>query len=318
MADALSFQPAYDVAVTLLSLGTTGQRMKREAVLLVVMGTVMLPWLLVGCAGAASDDSDQQQARQSSVSGMSTQPTENTMANGDTRQYKCPGYHVCGTEGDDSLRGTAEAEYIEGLKGNDTLEGLGGDDYLYGSDSYLYDPGERGNDTLLGGTGYDHLYGEQGNDTLNGGPGPDWYHFEQGWGKDTIVDSTPTVPSDIKRDDLGNPIGVDYRDRVDLVEFGAVTDDLSIDLASDSGPNPEVNNPGGTHAVNWDANAIENITGGGGDDTIKGNDSANSINLSYGIYREQKRMCIQLCTVYSIRAPSSPRLTVRKWSGFLN
>jgi Tol biopolymer transport system component len=253
--------------------------------LLAVLIVVTLVSILAGryYHGSLIQSPSPSLSAESSVSGMSAAPKENTTTDEATKKYECPGYSTCGTKGDDSLRGTAEAEYIEGLKGNDTLEGLGGQDYLYGSDSYLYDPGERGNDTLLGGPGYDQLYGEQGDDTLNGGPGPDWYNFEQSWGKDALVDSTLPAPSDIKRDTEGNPVVVKYQDRVDLLNFQLVTEDLSIDLTSDSGPKPEVSDPSATNTVNLDGNVIENVSGGGGDDTIKGNGSANSISVIGGI-----------------------------------
>jgi Ca2+-binding RTX toxin-like protein len=213
---------------------------------------------------------------------MSTQPTENTTANKDTRRYECPESIVCGTEGDDSLRGTFEADNIEGLRGDDTLKGLNGDDSLYGSDSYLYDPGERGNDTLLGGQGYDHLYGEQGNDTLKGGVGGDTYRFGQGWGRDVVIDRTLPAPSDVKRNTMREPMYYSYHDRVDRVDFVLVAEDLSITLTSDSGPKPEASNASGTNTVNWDANVIETVDAGSGSDTIKGNDLANTFDLING------------------------------------
>jgi RTX calcium-binding nonapeptide repeat (4 copies) len=55
---------------------------------------------------------------------------------------------VTGTNGDDSLRGTAKADKINGRAGNDRIVGL------------------RGNDTLIGGRGRDVLYGGPGDDRL--------------------------------------------------------------------------------------------------------------------------------------------------------
>jgi Ca2+-binding RTX toxin-like protein len=55
---------------------------------------------------------------------------------------------VTGTNGDDSLRGTAKADKINARAGNDWIVGL------------------RGNDTLIGGRGRDVLYGGSGDDRL--------------------------------------------------------------------------------------------------------------------------------------------------------
>jgi hypothetical protein len=78
----------------------------------------------------------------------------------------CPeGYNVIeGTEGDDHLVGTNQADCILGLGGNDVLEGGNGDDLLYGG---------PGDDRLIGGNGRDHLEGGPGNDVLVGGNGED-------------------------------------------------------------------------------------------------------------------------------------------------
>jgi hypothetical protein len=57
-----------------------------------------------------------------------------------------------GTDGDDTLIGTAAADNLYGFGGHDGLYGGAGDDHLYG------------------GPGWDHLYGGAGNDVLAGGP----------------------------------------------------------------------------------------------------------------------------------------------------
>jgi Ca2+-binding RTX toxin-like protein len=62
-----------------------------------------------------------------------------------------------GTDGDDTLVGTAAA---------DTLYSFGGHDGLYGG---------AGDDRLYGGPGWDHLFGGAGDDVLDGGPAStDW------------------------------------------------------------------------------------------------------------------------------------------------
>jgi Ca2+-binding RTX toxin-like protein len=72
---------------------------------------------------------------------------------------------------------------LYGGNGNDTLYGTGQDDYLYGEAGYDTLYGFNGNDKLYGGLHSDRLYGGEGNDWLesgtkgefiSGGNGQDW------------------------------------------------------------------------------------------------------------------------------------------------
>jgi Ca2+-binding RTX toxin-like protein len=72
---------------------------------------------------------------------------------------------ISGTQGNDTLRGTRQADQIYGLNGNDTLSGRARADDLYGG---------AGNDTLNGGSGNDDIYGGSGQDDLFGGPDADF------------------------------------------------------------------------------------------------------------------------------------------------
>ncbi len=71
---------------------------------------------------------------------------------------------LSGTEFDDVIVGTGEADKILGLDGADVLSGGGGDDRVDGG---------AGADTLDGGDGNDRLYGRDGDDILQGGSGED-------------------------------------------------------------------------------------------------------------------------------------------------
>src|SRR6266404_1806351 len=75
-----------------------------------------------------------------------------------------------GTEGNDTLIGTADADTINGLGGNDFLAGDSGDDSIVGG---------SGNDTIYGDGGNDWLEGGSGNDLLSGGGGQDSYAFRE-------------------------------------------------------------------------------------------------------------------------------------------
>jgi hypothetical protein len=72
---------------------------------------------------------------------------------------------VVGTDGPDTLRGTAKADRLLGGAGNDRLYGLAGNDVLVGG---------RGKDRLYGGAGNDRLVVRDGErDTVVCGPGRD-------------------------------------------------------------------------------------------------------------------------------------------------
>ncbi|MBO9998777.1 MAG: PQQ-dependent sugar dehydrogenase [Cyanobacteria bacterium SID2] len=85
---------------------------------------------------------------------------------------------IWGSEADETLTGTAEAEAIAGLDGidrvlagasNDAVFGNGGTDELYGEDGNDSLFGGRDNDVLSGGDLSDRLSGDEGNDWLYGG-----------------------------------------------------------------------------------------------------------------------------------------------------
>jgi hypothetical protein len=81
------------------------------------------------------------------------------------------------------------------------------------------------------------------------------------WGDDTLKDP-----------DTGNWISF----------IGDTSTSLTIELASVAGL-PEVTNEAGTRTVNWDGNLISHVLNGStGDDTIGGNDAANTTRSDYG------------------------------------
>lgn len=71
---------------------------------------------------------------------------------------------VIGTNGDDTITGSAAGDCIVGGGGDDTIDGQAGDDVVLGGD---------GADRIDGGAGNDRLYGEAALDRLVGGPGAD-------------------------------------------------------------------------------------------------------------------------------------------------
>jgi hypothetical protein len=163
-----------------------------------------------------------------------------------------------GTNNDDRLIGTSGPDNMSALKGDDVLKGLEGDDNAM--------RGGRGNDRLFGGPGEDHLGGGTGTDVLKGGANFDAYFFEENnWGKEFISD-TPIVDTNL--------------DTAHEVRFDFVTNDLTIRMTSR--PGPEVKNATTGSTLNWEDNLIDRVIDGGGDDTVKGREDADNIQVFGG------------------------------------
>src|SRR5258707_3358512 len=75
-----------------------------------------------------------------------------------------------GTEGNDNISGTTDADTINGLGGNDFLAGNSGDDSIVGG---------AGNDTIFGDGGNDWVEGGAGNDSVSGSGGQDNLVFRE-------------------------------------------------------------------------------------------------------------------------------------------
>ena len=113
---------------------------------------------------------------------------------------------AAGTAQDDTLHGSAVANYLLGLAGNDLLNGRAGDDVLVGGSGNDTLRGGDGNDTLYGDDisggedGGDRIYGDGGNDifmlvsasarrdTLTGGGGRDTYRLAATGVYDVVTD----------------------------------------------------------------------------------------------------------------------------------
>lgn len=109
---------------------------------------------------------------------------------------------------------------------------------------------------LISGNGADTLTGGGGNDDLVGDAGNDTYKFSGTWGKDYVDDSEGT----------------------DALDFTGTTAALTVNLST--GSTNEVTD--GTNLINWFGDAIENVTAGSGNDTVKGNSEANVIDGASG------------------------------------
>ncbi len=159
-----------------------------------------------------------------------------------------------GTVARDLMKGTDARNKMYGKGAGDILKGFGEWDLLYGG---------GGSDKLYGGAGTDDIFPGRGNDAvLDGGGSVDAYYFETNdWGDDTITDG-----------DTGNRV----------LFLSSISTDLIIFLVSNPREHQVLNPAGST--VNWDGDVIEDVINyGTGDDTIYGDDAANTIISLQGV-----------------------------------
>jgi Ca2+-binding RTX toxin-like protein len=93
---------------------------------------------------------------------------------------------IIGTNGNETLRGTAQPDAILTLGGNDTAVGLTANDCVFGQGGKDTLRGNAGNDLVAGGPGNDVLVsGNGGNDKVTGGGGDD--RVRGGPGTDKVI-----------------------------------------------------------------------------------------------------------------------------------
>jgi Ca2+-binding RTX toxin-like protein len=156
-----------------------------------------------------------------------------------------------------------DIENATGGGGNDTLSGNSLDNTLKGGNGNDFLYGDTGNDTLDGGAGNDTLSGGYGNNTFSGGAGNNYFY---GWtGNDTYIFNAAI--------DLGADI-VDetYGGGIDTLDFSTTTTQaITVDLAGTTiqtvAPSLQITLQG----------SIENVIGGGGNDTIYGTSLNNTL-----------------------------------------
>lgn len=92
-----------------------------------------------------------------------------------------------GSDYDDTIQGSFEANAIWGADGNDSLYGLAGNDDLLGGGGGDYLSGGAGIDRLDGGDGDDRIAGGEGSDLIIGGEGFDIVLLDGSW-EDFVLD----------------------------------------------------------------------------------------------------------------------------------
>ena len=197
------------------------------------------------------------------------------------------------------IKGTKKRDVLKGHGGNDTILGLNGNDDLYGKNGNDTLRGGNGNDRLFGGNGNDRLYGGTGSDTLTGDAGNDVLSGDAGndilnggLGDDTLDggldgDSLLGGPgADILNGGAGNDVveggaGADVLnggDGIDTLSYAHDTVGVSVTFAIVN--SPVVFNYGdaqGDSAINF-----ENILGGLGGDSLRGDAGDNTIDGGAG------------------------------------
>jgi len=169
---------------------------------------------------------------------------------------------IVGDEGNNTIDGTEDPDFILGQGGDDFLHGFGGGDVLDGG---------AGDDLLIGGAGDDWLAGNIGNDRLDGGDGNDFMaggdgadQFFGGSGEDIVTYAVATsgVSIDLAFNVFG---GAAAGDQMSLVEdiVGTKFNDTII-------------------ASNFGSDAGNLFDGGGGDDTLSGGAGMDGLNGESG------------------------------------
>jgi Ca2+-binding RTX toxin-like protein len=152
---------------------------------------------------------------------------------------------------------------IYGLDGDDTIDAS---DYVGGGNLYLY--GGNGADTIAGSVQADFLYGQAGNDFLSGDEGVD--RLTGGADNDQISagPGNDTITSDAVADGDDTYSG---GDGVDTVTYSKRSVAVSVSIGNglaDDGQVGEFDNVDDT---------VENVIGGGGDDTLVGSAGNNAL-----------------------------------------
>lgn len=144
---------------------------------------------------------------------------------------------LSGTNGSNTLRGTAQYNFLSGGDGNDTLFLKTGQGWIWGGFGQDYIKGGSLGDYLFGGYGNDKILGRGGDDVIRGGDGKDDLRGEQG--ADSILGGTgnDSVKGGSGDDDLDGQNGNDKiygNDGADLVRGGSGNDSIDAGSGNDT------------------------------------------------------------------------------------
>ena len=220
-----------------------------------------------------------------------------TAGNSATATVTITDYAIRGTDGEDSMTGSDETDFIYGYGGDDTLnggagedwiDGYDGDDMLYGGDDADAIWGGGGADTLYGGAGDDWLFGEGGDDRLYGGDGGDVLYGNEGDDRLSGDAGGDWLYGQDGDDRLYGNDGDDWiagHSGDDTLSGGAGDDTLRGDSGGD-----DLHGGAGDDYLTGDV-GDDTLYGGAGDDTLHGGSAsdvlygdagADTLNGSYG------------------------------------
>jgi Ca2+-binding RTX toxin-like protein len=203
-----------------------------------------------------------------------------------------------GIVGDQNL-GTAANETITGTAGEDLLNGAGGRDIINGGAGSDIITGGLGRDTLNGDNGADTLTGGADRDIINGGAGADTINYVIGDGQDTIDGGAGTDRLNITGTAGANTLDVLFNgtsitlfdgstvvnvERIIADLLGGNNDTLTYDPAGGvvTTANVNVNLQAETASGFFEIFGVENVVAGSGNDTLRGNTLANTLNGGAG------------------------------------
>lgn len=144
---------------------------------------------------------------------------------------------VEGTEGNDNLHGTVQADLILAKGGNDRIDSSSGSDCVVGGEGNDKIGSESGDDVVIAGGGNDKVKSGSGNDTVYGGPGNDT--IDTGSGED-YVEGGPGNDNIRGGSDNDELYGQEGNDNMrggsgnDLLDGGADTDNLHGNSGTDT------------------------------------------------------------------------------------
>jgi uncharacterized delta-60 repeat protein len=163
-----------------------------------------------------------------------------------------------GGDGADLLFGEGGNDYLYGNGGDDHLEGGGGNDSVYGMGGNDYVIGSSGNDRVEGGAGDDRMEGQSGNDSLYGNSGRDGLFGGSG---DDLLDGG--TGADYMQGDDGH----------DTLTYASRGNPVTVTLGNTA-------NDGEAGEGDNARSDIEDLIGGGGNDSLTGSSLVNRI---YGL-----------------------------------
>ena len=220
-----------------------------------------------------------------------------TAGNSATATVTITDYAMRGTDGEDSMTGSDETDFIYGYGGDDILnggaggdwiDGYDGDDMLYGGDDADAVWGGGGADTLYGGAGDDWLFGEGGDDRLYGGDGGDVLYGNEGDDRLSGDAGGDWLYGQDGDDRLYGNDGDDWiagHSGDDTLSGGAGDDTLRGDSGGDDlhgGAGDDVlYGSGGDDTLYGDA-GDDTLHGGSASDVLYGDAGADTLNGSYG------------------------------------